>query len=297
LETSRFLSSSLILLRSRLEVLFIWTWSTTIACLIVSKGYPPIMSTLKSLLAVLFITISVYLYNDVVDVEADKYNKLKRDRPLPSGRVPVDDAKLLSAISLVIGLAIGYTINVYSFGFILLYLFLFGAYSFPGIHLKKKFVIKEMIISSGPVVTSLIGSYAISQSLSYPALFAAGVTAFLGMVIQPGLNDTSDIEADKLQGVKTLAMALSWQRKMQLLISGILLVMVLVPMVYGFFGFNILFPLWMVVGGFISLRYIVPIARVFEEKAMLKARKMVIVYWALMQVFSVLGTLNIPLPI
>jgi hypothetical protein len=80
---------------------------------------------------------------------------------------------------------------------------------------------------------------------------------------------------------------------MQMLIGGILIVMVTVPLVYWRFGFNVLFPLWIVVGGLITLRYIMPIAKAFDESPVLKARKMVIIYWALMQVFSVLGTLSI----
>jgi 4-hydroxybenzoate polyprenyltransferase len=293
LDVKRFISSSVIMLKSRLEVLFIWSWSTAIACLIVGKGYPPLLPTLKSIVAVLFITISVYVYNDIVDKEADKNNKLKSKRPLPTGNVDISDAKILVALSCFIGLIIGYTINLQSFSFLLIYFILFGAYSFPGIHLKKRFLIKEIIISSGPIVTSLIGSYAIASALSYPAVFAAWLTALLGMVIQPGLNDSTDIEADKLQGVRTLAIALSWTRKMQMLIVGILLVMVTVPIVYWRFGFNVLFPLWIIAGGFVTLRYIVPIAKAFDEGPVLKARRMVIIYWALMQVFSVLGSLTI----
>jgi 4-hydroxybenzoate polyprenyltransferase len=293
LDVKRFFSSSLKLLKSRLEVLFIWSWSTTIACLIVGKGVPPLLPTVKSIISVLFVTASVYVYNDVIDVEADKYNTLKRNRPLPTGQVDLVDAKLLVALTCIIGLLIGYTINLMSFSFLAIYFLVFGAYSYPGIHLKRRFLIKEIVISSGPIITSFIGSYAIASSLSYPAVFAAGLTALLGMVIQPGLNDSTDIEADKLQGIKTLAIALSWKHKMQMLIGGIIIVMVTVPFVYWRFGFNVLFPFWIVVGGLITLRYILPIAKAFDESPVLKARRMVIIYWALMQVFSVLGTLSI----
>jgi 4-hydroxybenzoate polyprenyltransferase len=293
LDLKKFFSSSILLLKSRLEVLFIWSWSTAIACLIVGKGTPPLLPTIKSIVSVLFVTASVYVYNDVIDMEADKNNRLKRNRPLPTGKVDIRDAKLLVTLTCIIGLLIGYTINLQSFSFLALYFLVFGAYSFPGIHLKRRFLIKEIVISSGPIITSFIGSYAIGSTLSYPAVFAAGLTALLGMVIQPGLNDSTDIEADKLQGIRTLAIALSWTRKMQMLIGGILIVMVTVPLVYWRFGFNVLFPLWIVVGGLITLRYIMPIAKAFDESPVLKARKMVIIYWALMQVFSVLGTLSI----
>ncbi|MFH2110444.1 MAG: UbiA family prenyltransferase [Candidatus Bathyarchaeota archaeon] len=282
-----------LLLRSRLEVIFIWTWSTIVACLIVGKGTPPLTPTFKAMASMIFVTISVYTYNDIVDAEADKNNKVKMGRPLPSGLVPLNDAKILAAVSAVIGLAIGYTINIYAFAFISVFFVVFGAYSYPLIHLKKMFLVKEIVISSGPIIASLVGSYAITQSVSYQALFAAVITAFMGMVIQPGLNDSTDIEADRLQGVKTLAMALDWKMKMQMLISGILLVMVVTPLTYSYFNYNLLLPLWMVGGGFIALRSIFPIRNAYEETGVLKARKMVIIYWALMQVFSILGALNI----
>lgn len=282
-----------LLLRSRLEVIFIWTWSTIVACLIVGRGTPPLAPTFKAMASMIFVTISVYTYNDIVDADADKNNKVKMRRPLPSGLVPINDAKILAVVSAVIGLAIGYTINVYAFAFIGIFFVVFGAYSYPLIHLKKMFLVKEIVISSGPIIASLVGSYAITQSVSYQALFAAVITAFMGMVIQPGLNDSTDIEADKLQGVKTLAIALDWKMKMQMLISGILLVMVVTPLTYSYFNYNLLLPLWMVGGGLIALRSIFPIRDAYEETGVLKARKMVIMYWALMQVFSILGALNI----
>jgi 4-hydroxybenzoate polyprenyltransferase len=286
--------SASLLLRSRLEVIFIWSWSTAVACLIVGKGAPPLTPTFKAIASMVFVTISVYMYNDIVDSEADKNNKVKGSRPLPSGQVQIGDAKVLAAISAVIGLSIGYTINMYAFAFIVFFFLVFGLYSFPPVHLKEIFLVKEIVISSGPIIASLVGSYAITQSVSYQALFAAVITAFMGMVIQPGLNDSTDIEADLLQGVKTLAIALDWRLKMQMLILGILLVMVVTPLTYSFFNYNLLLPLWMVAGGFIALKYIFPIRYVYEEKGVLKARKMVIMYWALMQVFSILGALSIP---
>jgi len=282
-----------LLLKSRLEVIFIWSWSTAVACLIVGRGAPPLEPTFKAILSMVFVTISVYMYNDIVDSEADKNNKVKGGRPLPSGRVQIGDAKVLAVVSAVVGLAIGYTINMYAFAFIVFFFVVFGLYSFPLVHLKKIFLVKEIVISSGPIIASLVGSYAITQTVSYQALFAAVITAFMGMVIQPGLNDSTDIEADKLQGVKTLAIALDWRLKMQLLMLGILLVMVVTPLTYSYFNYNLLLPLWMVAGGFIALRYIFPIRYVYDEKGVLKARKMVIMYWALMQVFSILGALNI----
>jgi len=58
---------------------------------------------------------SVYIFNDLRDLEEDKRHPLKKERPLPAGRISKGAAQGLMACLLLTGLAVGilpFTANV-----------------------------------------------------------------------------------------------------------------------------------------------------------------------------------------
>jgi len=83
------LNNTRMLVKSRIEPIFAWPWGTLIACLMAGKGFPPITNTFLAVFSTLFITASVYIYNDYIDREMDRLNFLKKNRPLVTGEVPV----------------------------------------------------------------------------------------------------------------------------------------------------------------------------------------------------------------
>ena len=87
---------------------------------------------LRTLLgALLFCAISsgVYIFNDLIDLEADRKHPLKKDRPLASGELPLSVALLVGILLTGIALGFGYLLSP-SFTLILLvYLLLILAYS------------------------------------------------------------------------------------------------------------------------------------------------------------------------
>lgn len=285
-------STAVMLLKARKREIFGWMWCVVVTCLIATKGFPPLVPTIMSLAAVFFITASVYVYNDVIDIDADKINKFKSYRPLPSGKVQVKDALKFVYICGFVGLAISFFLGLYAFVFTLLYFFLFFFYSYPKIHFKRRFLFKEIIITSGTLLMTLIGSYAVSGTLSFTAFFASLITMIFLFTGQPALNDTLDIEADVYQGVKSLASILSWKRKIQLFITGVLIIMTLTPLTYVQFGFNMLLPIYTVAGGLVFLRFLFPITESFELVYYTKIKKGVYVFAILLQLFSIFGSLN-----
>ena len=54
---------------------------------------------------------SVYIFNDIIDIKADKSHPKKRFRPIPSGKISTFKGKLLAIMLLIIGLLIGSIIN------------------------------------------------------------------------------------------------------------------------------------------------------------------------------------------
>ena len=287
--------TSVTLIRSRLEAMFIWSWNTFMACMIAGRGSPPFIPSVLSVVGVVLISLSVYLYNDLTDVNMDKLNSVKRNRPLPAGKASQENALTLVYLSAFAGLAIVLLADIRSFVFGLLHFVLFTVYSHPKVHLKKKFLFKESIIALGVPLTSLVGIYAVADSFVTHAFFASILFAFFTYMAQPVLTDSIDIEEDRQAGVRSLATILSWKRRVQLLVAGSIMVMVLIPLTYRAFGFNIVLPLYAIVGGIIFLAAVVPLLGKFEEYAVLKAKKVAYVFFILLQISFIIGSLEIQL--
>jgi len=67
---------------------------------------PSLERTLLTFLIFCLVSSSVYLINDVMDIEADRVHPVKKNRPIASGKVPVNLAIVIS-IFLVIGSLVG----------------------------------------------------------------------------------------------------------------------------------------------------------------------------------------------
>jgi len=210
--------------REHKENLFSWSWATLIGSLIAGRGFPSFIPTITALFSVIAITSCVYLYNDVIDVEMDKINPKKRNRPLPSGEISKETAMQIVYISGLLGIILSMFLNQISFVFCLLYLFLFFIYSYPLIRLKKRFVIKELTVAFGYILTTLIGGTAISGSFQSTFIFAGVLYFFFSFFGMPLFHDISDVKEDQIYGVKTMSLILSWRRKVAMIVFFLLVI-------------------------------------------------------------------------
>jgi 4-hydroxybenzoate polyprenyltransferase len=295
-----FISASATLIKSRKEALGLWIWATLVSSLLIGRGFPAIQPTILSLITVFFLVVSVYIYNDVTDIDADKNNEFKKDRPLPSGKVSKRNAMILVYISAVLGLALSLTLNMISFTFALTYLILFGIYSYPRIHLKKRFLLKELVITSGLFIFNLLVSYGSIGTFSTMALIGTLFFAIFGFTALPAGMDATDVVADRLQGVKSLASVLSWRRRIQLLIIGIFVIMTLTPFTYINFGFNMILPIFVVLSCLVFLRYMFPLMNRVEpimanmdNEMILKTKRTIIIFNFVLNAFLIIGSINL----
>jgi 4-hydroxybenzoate polyprenyltransferase len=91
---------------------------------------------------------SVYVFNDLMDLEKDKkhYIKWKRERPLPKGSIKPSTAKKTVILNLSLGLILSSLINP---GVLLLNSLLFSInFVYSYFHLKEKAVISIILITS-----------------------------------------------------------------------------------------------------------------------------------------------------
>lgn len=295
-----FVKSTVLLVKSRKEALGLWIWCSVVACIVAGRGFPPIQPSLMSIAATFFIALAVYVYNDVVDIDADKYNAFKNNRPIASGEVSSNNAMKLIYISSIVGLTISFLNNFMSFLFSALYFIMFYLYSNPKIHLKKRFLVKESVISSGLIIVGLSVNYAILGSFSLMVFFGFLLFAVFAFLAMPTGFDSTDVVADKLQGVKSIASVLPWRGRMQLAMTGMLAIMTITPFTYVNFGYNIMLPVSIVLTGlvFLWLMYplmmsVNPVVDTVDKSVLLRTRKIVIIFIFVICGCVILGSLNL----
>ena len=288
------LSNTRMLVKSRIEPIFAWPWGTLIACLIAGKGFPPITNTFLAVFSTLFITASVYIYNDYIDIEMDRLNFLKKNRPLVTGEVPVGFAARFVAVTAVLGLGLAYLINLNAFIWSLVYFVLFFVYSYPVIRLKKMYVVKELVITSVMPLSSVIGSYAVLGVFSFPIFYAGMTMAVFFFFMLPALNESFDVDEDKLYGVRTLAQTLSWRFRTNMIVLGVALLIVMTSAATVWFGFSVALPLVTLAASVLLLRVLATIWESFDRDVAYSTRIKFQLYFFAIQIMFVLGNMNLP---
>ena len=122
---------------------------------------------------------SVYVLNDLVDVEADRVHPVKKNRPIASGRITVPQARgaFVVLVSLALGSALA--LGLPFFGAVAAYLVLQLLYSF---RLKKVAYLDVLCIALGFELRVLAGSFAARVPASaYLLVVMFLLAAFLGL--------------------------------------------------------------------------------------------------------------------
>jgi 4-hydroxybenzoate polyprenyltransferase len=108
------------------------------------------------------VTSSIYILNDIADVEKDRAHPKKRFRPIAAGVVPVPLAIVVGVAFAVGGLALAFVINM-EFGLAAVsYIVLMVAYN---LFLKHQVILDVMSISGGFVIRAIAGSVAIDGTV------------------------------------------------------------------------------------------------------------------------------------
>jgi decaprenyl-phosphate phosphoribosyltransferase len=126
-----------------------------------------------------FLASSVYVLNDLVDVEADRQHPVKRKRPIASGQLSEAQARVslgaLVTVALGIGAALGISVLSAAVGYLVLQI----AYSF---RLKKVAYVDVLCIAAGFELRVLAGSFAAQVNAStYLLLVIFLAASFLGL--------------------------------------------------------------------------------------------------------------------
>ncbi|PWB70655.1 MAG: decaprenyl-phosphate phosphoribosyltransferase [Anaerolineales bacterium] len=128
----------------------------------------PFLRTLEGFLLFCLISSSVYLFNDIADIEADRKHPEKKHRPLASGKLPVPIALTAAFVLAILALALGYLLEPFFAGIVALYFVINLLYSR---WLKHVPILDVLIISSGFVLRVAAGVTLITVERFSPWLY------------------------------------------------------------------------------------------------------------------------------
>lgn len=140
---------------------------------------------------------SVYLLNDIIDVEADRAHPIKRNRPIASGRVPIHVARVaagaMALVSIGGGLFLNYEFAATTAGYLVLML----GYS---ARLKRIAYVDVFCIALGFELRVLAGAFA---ALVEASLYLVVVTFLLALFLGFGkrMHELPQADAEKQRKV------------------------------------------------------------------------------------------------
>jgi 4-hydroxybenzoate polyprenyltransferase len=121
---------------------------------------------------------AVYVINDIADREQDRLHPDKCRRPIASGAVGLNTARVLGAVVMVIGLGLAYLVSIEALGIIVIYLLMNLAYSAG---LKHVAILDVFIIALGFMLRILAGTIGVGIPPSQWLLLCGFmITLFLG---------------------------------------------------------------------------------------------------------------------
>ena len=280
---------------SRLHIVLWYDWFAVVGILIVSRGLPPLMNTFKTIIMVPFLTMYVYLLNDIMDAKMDRGSNAKSTRPIPSGLVSKKEALILCFINGFIGILIALTIKIQVAIVAAFFLLLGTVYSTPPIRLKTRFLMKETITIAGLFTLVSLGSLITGTPPISIVYFMSFFSIFI-LTLWSTFYDALDEEEDRRFGCKTVAILLKQSQRLELSAIGLTIMMLVTPFTYSRFGFNMILPIVIGVSCILFLRFIFPLLlkpdTVDDEKIM-RGGTLIRVFLLTMQIGFILGSLNI----
>ena len=126
-----------------------------------------------------FSASSIYLINDLIDLEADRKHRTKRNRPLAAGTLSIQSAILLIPILLSLSFFFASKINIDFIIILSIYLILTTTYS---LYLKPLALLDVITLTSLYTIRIVAGAIAINVPLSY-WLLAFSMFIFLSLAL------------------------------------------------------------------------------------------------------------------
>jgi 4-hydroxybenzoate polyprenyltransferase len=140
-----------------------------------------LLNTVAGFMLFCLVSSTVYILNDITDLEADRSHPKKRNRPIASGALPISIARWSIFLLLLVAFPLAYLLSSSFFLILLSYLFLSLAYSK---WLKHIVIIDVFVLASFYVIRVIAGLTLIEVTRFSPWLYV--VTTLLALYIGLG---------------------------------------------------------------------------------------------------------------
>jgi 4-hydroxybenzoate polyprenyltransferase len=140
-----------------------------------------LLNTVAGFMLFCLVSSTVYILNDITDLEADRSHPKKRNRPIASGALPISIASWSVFLLLLVAFPLAYLLSSSFFLILLSYLFLSLAYSK---WLKHIVIIDVFVLASFYVIRVIAGLTLIEVTRFSPWLYV--VTTLLALYIGLG---------------------------------------------------------------------------------------------------------------
>jgi 4-hydroxybenzoate polyprenyltransferase len=154
-----------------------------------------ILNNIIAFLAFCGVSGLTYIINDITDIEADRIHKKKRFRPLASGEVSINEARVLFVIIAVITTILSYKLGIYFASVVIIY---FVMNLFYSLWIKDIVILDVFFISFGFILRVIAGAAAIDVSISsWMILTTIFISLFLA--ISKRRAELSSVDAENIE--------------------------------------------------------------------------------------------------
>ena len=140
-----------------------WVKNVTVFAPIVFSGFlfseGALLKVIWAFVLFCLMSSGIYIFNDIVDVKRDREHPFKKNRPIASGRVPIEIAVFAWLLLCLTSLALGYLTSSFFFVSMLAYFLLNIAYS---LWFKEIPIVDVFVIAAGFVLRVYAGVFVIN---------------------------------------------------------------------------------------------------------------------------------------
>ena len=120
-------------------------------------NYTSVFNTVLGFICFSLVASSIYIINDIFDIEIDRTNPHKNKRPIPAGLISIKQANIVSIICYIIGIAVSFLfLNINFTCVLIIYFFINRLYVS---HLKHVIIVDVLILAIGFVLRIIAGGY------------------------------------------------------------------------------------------------------------------------------------------
>jgi len=153
----------------------------------------PFMNVVLACVFMILMSGTVYIINDLADIEKDRQHPRKKFRPLAAGQVPLPLARAAAVAIPIVTLALALAWNWKLAAVMLIYLVSQIAYSF---YLKNVVIIDVLTVASGFVLRVIAGVVVIQVARFSPWLYTAAGLLALFLVISKRRQELINLGAN-----------------------------------------------------------------------------------------------------